>query len=163
MLVVSVLKSDPQASLYKGLIVNMLIIGHQLNSSGAALQCIHQWWNGIHAQPLVTAEIHVYALMWSLTFLEEPGPHWPSHRWLCGFASPLSKMLHHDVFGPQMCWWLGWRSPLCIAPMRWSASGTQCRDGHCSSSPPAENWCWGTGFHLRNDFIKTLVNVLAIL
>ena len=43
MLVVSVLESDPQVNPHKDLIVNMLIIGHRLNSSGAALQCIHHW------------------------------------------------------------------------------------------------------------------------
>lgn len=85
----------------------------------------------------------------TLTFWEEPGPRWPEHRWPFEFASPLSRKRHCLDFGPQICCWWEWTCLPCTVPMHPSASGTQCRDARCSSSPPAGHWCWDTEFHLE--------------
>lgn len=99
------------------------------------------------AHKLVVSSL--WAMRLTLTFWEEPGPRWPEHRWPFEFASRLSRRRHCLDFGPQICCWWEWTCPPCTVPMHPSASGTRCRDAHCSSSPPAGHWCWDTEFHLR--------------
>lgn len=98
-----------------------------------------------------------------LTFWEEPGPHSPGHKWLCGFASPQNRRHHLHEYGPQMCWLMEWKSPRCIVPMDQFASGRPYRDGHCTFSPPAEHWCLDTGLHLRSENCSTVVSGVVLV
>lgn len=92
----------------------------------------------------------------TLTFWEAPVLHWPGHRWPSVSASPQSRRSPLPWPRPRpwprplWSWQGGPTCPRYTVPRALSASGTQYKGGHCSSAPPGEQCCWGTGHRLSN-------------
>lgn len=92
----------------------------------------------------------------TLTFWEAPVLHWPGHRWPSVSASPQSRRSPLPWPRPRpwprplWSWQGGPTCPRYTVPRALSASGTQYKGGRCSSAPPGEHCCWGTGPRLSN-------------
>lgn len=75
------------------------------------------------------------------------GPRWLAHRWLFVSACPQNMRPPHSTLSSY--WRMTLMCPLYTDPRDQFASGTQCKDAHCSCAPLAKRCCWGSGFHLQ--------------
>lgn len=86
-----------------------------------------------------------------LTSWAAPVPHWRGHRWPYESAFPWNRDPDRHCWHahPWRCWGTRQRGLRCKGPKAPSASGKLYRRVRCSSEPPGERCCLGTGRHLR--------------